>query len=101
MPELALQSTIGPGMAIENAVVLVTGAAGGIGSALVTALLEAGADEVIAAGRDVASTSPRVTALKLDITDAGAVAAAASRFASRVDILINNAGVNGNRRVLS
>lgn len=86
---------------IEGAVVLITGARGGIGSALVAALRNAGAKEIIATDRGVASSAEGVTAIKLDITDTSAVASAAGQLAGRVDILINNAGVNGNRRLFS
>jgi NAD(P)-dependent dehydrogenase (short-subunit alcohol dehydrogenase family) len=87
--------------AIEGAVALVTGAGGGIGRALVEALRAAGAAEVIAADRVAMSAGEGVTPLELDITDAASVERAASRVADRVDILINNAGVNANRRLFS
>lgn len=88
--------------AIRGAVVLVTGAGGGIGRALVAALLEHGAAEVIACDRQAPDfDDPHVTALALDITDEAAVADAARRHADRVAILINNAGVNANSRLFS
>ena len=86
------------GRAIDGAVVLVTGAGGGIGGALVEALRAAGAAEIIAADR-VPSTTAGVTSLALDITDPAAVMSAAAATSGRIDILINNAGVNGNRRL--
>lgn len=90
-----------PGTPVENAVVLVTGAAGGIGSMLVAALRDAGAAEVVAAARRDAPAMPGVTPLQLDITNEADVARAAAEWAPRIDILINNAGFNANRRLLS
>lgn len=77
-------------MEIEKSVVFVTGASGGIGAALVDALRQAGAAEIIAAGREA-----------LDVTDAAAVRRVTAGCASRVDIVINSAGVNANRRLLT
>lgn len=85
-------------MKIRDSIVVVTGANRGIGLALVEQLLAHGARRVYAAARDtaklaglVAKGSGRVTALKLDVTDAGSAAAAASA-AKDATILINNAG---------
>lgn len=90
------------GTAIRDAVVLVTGAGGGIGRALVADLLERGAAEVLACDRQAPEfDDPRVTAVSLDITDQAAVAEAARCHAGRVKILINNAGVNANSRMFS
>ncbi|GHF74431.1 SDR family NAD(P)-dependent oxidoreductase [Seohaeicola zhoushanensis] len=90
------------GTRIDGATALVTGAGGGIGSALVEALLEGGAKEVIALDRNAPDFSdPRVTAGALDITDPAAVAQVAARWSGRVSILINNAGVNANARLFT
>lgn len=90
------------GTPIRNATVLVTGAGGGIGSALVMELLKNGAAEVIAVDRtEPVFEDPRVTAAPLDITNPVAVAAAADRWGDRVSILINNAGVNSNSRLFT
>lgn len=84
---------------IQGARVLVTGAARGLGRALVTAFLDRGAAQVFATFRNAASAaeSPftadrRVEPLVLDVTSDDLVADAARRCA-RVDILVNNAAV--------
>lgn len=91
-----------PTRQIEGKIVLLTGANGGIGTALTDALLRAGAAEVIAAVRSagaIVSTDPRVRKVELDVTDRGAVDALSKNCADRVDILINNSGVNTGHRV--
>jgi NAD(P)-dependent dehydrogenase (short-subunit alcohol dehydrogenase family) len=81
-------------MRIENSVALVTGANRGIGRAFARALVERGARTVYGAARDPGTvTDPGVAPIRLDITDAGQVAAAAE-LASDVTLLINNAGSN-------
>ncbi|KNB52444.1 SDR family NAD(P)-dependent oxidoreductase [Streptomyces caatingaensis] len=87
-------------MRVHNAVVLVTGANRGIGSALVTAFLERGAARVHAGARDpgtlaaVTGQDPeRIRPLALDITDPTSVTAAAAT-APDVTPLVNNAGVH-------
>ncbi len=85
---------------------LVTGGAQGIGRACCEALVEAGADLVIAdLNGDAAGTAAealsatggrRVEAVALDVTDSSAVEALADRLSREgrpVDILVNNAGV--------
>jgi len=87
---------------VAGKVVIVTGAAGGIGQSLVAALIEAGAAEVIAAMRRIAPVqSPRVRQVTFDITDAAEVDAFALSLDGRADILINNAGFNSNSGALS
>ena len=82
-----------PNRDIAGKVVLITGADGGIGSALVTAFLNAGATEVIAATRKPMShPHQQVSQLIVDVTDAASVDAAARSVGDRVDILVNNAG---------
>ncbi|HEY9371962.1 2,3-dihydro-2,3-dihydroxybenzoate dehydrogenase [Streptomyces sp.] len=84
---------------------LVTGAAGGIGAAVVRALAERGA-AVAAVDRDEAALKPRVAALVLDglnveafpadVTDSAQVAAAVDEVERRlgpIDHLVNAAGV--------
>ena len=78
--------------ALNGAVVLVTGANGGLGRHFVAQALQRGAAKVYAAARTPAEwDDTRVVPLQLDVTDAGSVAAAAA-VADDVSILINNAG---------
>lgn len=86
-------------MEIAGSVALVTGASGGIGRALVAALLAAGARKVIACDLDavalsrVASAAPdRCRARVLDVTDEAAVRDAAADYGD-VGVLINCHGV--------
>jgi len=81
-------------MKIEGSVALVTGANRGLGKALVSALVEAGAAKVYAAARDVrklSADSSRVVPLALDTTKPEQIAAAVKK-ANDVTLLINNAG---------
>jgi NAD(P)-dependent dehydrogenase (short-subunit alcohol dehydrogenase family) len=84
-------------MEIEGKRVLVTGASRGLGRALVTAFIDAGASEVLAGARKHEDLEPlrseRVTPVQLDVTSDSDVAAVAQ--VGPVDILINNAGVAG------
>jgi NAD(P)-dependent dehydrogenase (short-subunit alcohol dehydrogenase family) len=90
-------------MKIQGSVALVTGSNRGLGKALVSALLEAGAAKVYAAARDprkVASDNPRVVPLALDTSKPEQIAAAAST-AGDVTLLVNNAGVASAANVLT
>ena len=84
-------------MQIEGKRVLVTGASRGLGRALVTAFLDAGAREVIAGARKREDRevlkADRVTPVRLDVTSERDVEALP--LLGAVDILINNAGVAG------
>jgi NAD(P)-dependent dehydrogenase (short-subunit alcohol dehydrogenase family) len=83
-------------MQITGTTAFVTGASGGIGRCLVTALLQRDVKRVYAAdlpGKEFTDSDPRIVAIDLDITDEQRVARAA-KAASDVQILINNAGVN-------
>ncbi len=77
--------------------VLVTGAARGIGKSIVTHLAAAGWDVVggvrNAADADELSRLPRVSAVVLDVTDDAAVAALPEVLPSRLDAVVNNAGI--------
>jgi NAD(P)-dependent dehydrogenase (short-subunit alcohol dehydrogenase family) len=77
-------------------VAIITGATGGIGSAIVTAYRDLGY-AVLATSREIPdSPDPQVHALSADLVEPGAgeriVAAALERF-GRVDTLVNSAGV--------
>ena len=94
-------------MKVEGAVALVTGANGGIGSAICPALIAAGAAKVYACARDpqtlqamVEAGNGRVVPLLLDVTSDADVAAAA-QAAQDVTLLVNNAGYNSNSRLLA
>lgn len=86
---------------LHNAVVLVTGANGGLGREFVDQALARGAAKVYASARSPQTwTDPRVVPLTLDITDADSIAAAAA-VASDTTVLINNAGITGPGAVLT
>lgn len=78
--------------AIDGAVVLVTGANGGLGTHFVHQALERGAAKVYAAARTPRRwNDDRVVPIELDVTSADSVAAAAG-VADDVTVVINNAG---------
>lgn len=90
-------------MKIEGSVALVTGANQGLGKALVSALVKAGAAKVYAAARDERKLSAdglRVVPLALDTTKPEQIAAAV-RKANDVTLLINNAGALNSHDVLA
>ena len=89
-------------MKIEGSIALVTGANRGLGKAIVSALVEAGAAKVYAAARDTRTIAggPRVVPLTLDVTNPEQIAAAA-KSASDVTLLINNAGSATSYNVLT
>lgn len=77
-------------MKIRGSITLVTGSNRGLGKALVSALLEAGAVKVYAAARDpgkVATDDPRVVPIALDTSKPEQIAAAA-RAAGDVTLLV-------------
>lgn len=75
-----------------NAVVLVTGANGGIGTEFVHGVLARGAAKVYATARNPREWSDeRIVPLTLDVTDADSISAAVAAD-SDVTVLINNAG---------
>ncbi|MCO1659898.1 SDR family oxidoreductase [Pseudonocardia humida] len=88
-------------LSFENKVVVVTGAAGGFGSATARAFADAGAHVVVsdidsAGAQEVAAGLPSAIAVTTDVTDAdavrGLVETAESAFGG-VDVMVNNAGV--------
>lgn len=86
---------------LKDAVVLLTGAGGGIGRALTEALLAAGVAEIISAGRDHPPAHERVREEAVDITHLPTVRALAERHADRVAVVIACAGVNANQRLFT
>src|SRR2546430_12139767 len=89
-------------MNIKGCIALVTGANRGLGKALVSALVEAGAAKVYAAARDpgkLSADSTSIVPLALDTTKPDEIAAAAMK-ATDVTLLINNAGVQTSYDVL-
>lgn len=85
-----------PNRDVKGKVVLITGADGGIGQALVVAFLKAGARRVLAATRKrkpAGKAVPKVEHVRIDLTDQKSIAAAAKAAGAEVDILVNNAGV--------
>jgi NAD(P)-dependent dehydrogenase (short-subunit alcohol dehydrogenase family) len=90
-------------MKIEGSVALVTGANRGLGRAIVSALVQAGAAKVYAAARDerqVPRGDSRIVPLTLDTTKPDQIAAAVKK-ANDVTLLINNAGVSTSYNVLT
>ena len=84
-------------MTLVGRTAAVTGSFGAIGSAVSKALTELGAHVVAIDVADTASssTNDRITPLHLDLSDANAIAAAASELTKTfgsIDILANNAG---------
>jgi NAD(P)-dependent dehydrogenase (short-subunit alcohol dehydrogenase family) len=92
-------------MDFEGKIAVVTGASGGIGRALATALARQGTDVVLAARnenelaatrQEVLATGRRALAVRCDVSldaDVNNLAARAMETFGRVDILVNNAGV--------
>jgi len=85
---------------IEGSAALVTGASRGIGRAIARALLDRGA-KVYAGARDPRSiTDAELIPVRLEVTDAANVAAAARQCAD-VSIVVNNAGLSTGTSPLS
>ncbi|PZF28216.1 MULTISPECIES: SDR family oxidoreductase [unclassified Curtobacterium] len=80
---------------LTNAVVLVTGANGGLGAEFVRQALERGATKVYATARNPRTwDDERIVPLALDVTSQESVDAAA-RAAADTTIVVNNAGIGG------
>lgn len=85
---------------IHDAVVLVTGANGGLGAEFVTQALARGARRVYATARTPRDwADSRVVPLALDVTDDASVRNAAE-VAADTTIVVNNAGVGGTTSLL-
>ena len=79
---------------LQGAVVLVTGANGGLGTEFVHQALERGAAKVYATARTPREwNDDRVVALQLDVTDSASIAAVAAR-AGDTTVVVNNAGAS-------
>jgi len=94
-------------MQIQGSIALITGANGGIGQHYIQGLQAAGARRIYAGVRnpdslkDIAATDPdRIIPISLDITDDVSVKTAAAAY-SDVNLLINNAGVGFNQRLVA
>jgi NAD(P)-dependent dehydrogenase (short-subunit alcohol dehydrogenase family) len=94
-------------MEITNAVALVTGANGGIGSHFVEQLLNLGAAKIYVCARSanklnslVALDADRIVPVELDVTNPESVISAASKCQD-VTLLINNAGTSLNQGLIA
>jgi len=86
---------------LHHAVVLITGANGGLGTEFVRQALDRGAAKVYATARNPREWGDdRVVPLVLDVTDEASVAAAAAA-ASDTTVVVNNAGAIGGQPMLS
>ncbi|MEU4667938.1 SDR family oxidoreductase [Amycolatopsis sp. NPDC023774] len=86
---------------LQDAVVLVTGANGGLGIEFVNQALERGARRVYATARTPRQwDDKRVVPLALNVTDEASVAAAATA-APDTTVVVNNAGVSGRQSLLT
>jgi 2-keto-3-deoxy-L-fuconate dehydrogenase len=82
---------------LDGKVALVTGGGSGIGAETCHELASAGAhvwvaDVNLEAAQEVAASLAHAQALRMDVTDAASIAAAAKTL-ERLDILVNNAGI--------
>jgi len=80
-------------MELKDAVAVVTGANRGLGRQLAAQLVERGAKVYAAARRPETVDLPGVIPLRLDVTDAESIRAAA-RTAADATLLVNNAGIS-------
>ncbi|GAB7181507.1 SDR family oxidoreductase [Kitasatospora sp. Ki12] len=80
-------------MELKNAVAVVTGANRGLGRHLAAQLVERGAKVYAAARRPETVDLPGVVPLRLDVTGAESIRAAA-RIAADATLLVNNAGIS-------
>lgn len=88
-------------VAIDGAVVLVTGGQRGLGKSIVDEFLARGAAKVYATARaPKESDNPRVVAKTLDVTDPNSIAALAESL-DDVAVVVNNAGAGGSGPLLA
>jgi len=86
---------------LTGAVVLVTGANGGLGEEFVTQALARGAAKVYATARSPREwNDERIVALHLDVLDPASIEAAAARAAD-TNVVINNAGITRRNDLVS
>jgi NAD(P)-dependent dehydrogenase (short-subunit alcohol dehydrogenase family) len=94
-------------MEVNNAVVLVTGANGGIGSHFVQQLIQLNVAKIYVCARTVSKLSDlvaidpaKIVPIGLDVTNLQSITAAAAQCAD-VSLLINNAGTSLNHGIIS
>jgi NAD(P)-dependent dehydrogenase (short-subunit alcohol dehydrogenase family) len=88
-------------VSLQNSVVFVTGANGGLGREFVDQALDRGATKVYASARSPREwDDPRIVATELDVTDESSVATAAAAAADTT-IVINNAGISIDSPILT
>ncbi|MCB8873829.1 SDR family NAD(P)-dependent oxidoreductase [Acidisoma silvae] len=98
-----------PSFSLDNQTALVTGAARGIGQAIAIALAQAGADVIVAA-RDrskldeteslIAAVGGRSQSVTLDVCDNESIKTCFEKLSPRLNILVNNAGIEEVRESL-
>ena len=74
-------------------VAVVIGASGGVGGALVEALLAQGVETVHALSRSDAAAPPRATPGRIDLEDEASIAAAAARVGGPIDLVVVATGL--------
>ncbi|DAB40481.1 MAG TPA: short-chain dehydrogenase [Sulfurovum sp. UBA12169] len=91
-------------MNLENKIILITGANGGLGRAFVEYAIKNHAKKIYCCAKDIAALedlknkSNAIELCSLDITDKEQIKKLASTIEA-IDILINNAGVNSSKKV--
>lgn len=89
---------------MENKIVLITGANGGLGTVFVKKILELNPSKIYCTARDSKSLetlkamSSLIEVIEMDITSKDSINAAVAQI-EKLDVLINNAGVNSNSKL--